>query len=240
MANGVTSEWEDIHVKLGNYNARPYEKPQSEFTAEAIEKLENYDVLAKKNLDELDELEDDLDEQFLEEYKQKRIDEMKKVAEKPHFGSVYEINREEYLTHVTNAPKDSYVFLHLYQDCLEKCKLINELMTRMAPKYPLIKFVKIVSTRCIENFPDNKLPCFIIYKEGKMTSNITNVDIEMKLTISGFEIFLAKLKVIERDEDEEEEEVQRILQIAKGNKKKKNDDDSDSDDGKEYIGNYKI
>lgn len=23
MANGVTSQWEDIHVKLGNYEERP-------------------------------------------------------------------------------------------------------------------------------------------------------------------------------------------------------------------------
>ena len=42
MANGVNSEWEDIH------NARPQEKPQNEYTTEAMEKLDNYDPLAKK------------------------------------------------------------------------------------------------------------------------------------------------------------------------------------------------
>ena len=240
MANGITSEWEDIHVKLGNYNPRPYEKPQQEYTEEAMEKLENYDPLAKKNLEELDELEDDLDDKFLEEYKKKRLEEIKKISEKPHFGSVYEISRDDYITHVTNAPKESFVVLHLYQDYLEKCKLMNELMTRMAAKYPLIKFVKIVATRCIENFPDSKLPCLIVYKEGKMTNNITNVDIEMKMTVFGFETLMAKIYVIEKNEDEEDEEVKRIKQIGKGKAKPKNEDESDSDDGKEYMVNYKI
>jgi len=27
MANGVTSQWEDIHVKMGNYEPRPYVTP---------------------------------------------------------------------------------------------------------------------------------------------------------------------------------------------------------------------
>lgn len=43
MANGVTTEWEDIHVKLGNYRPRPKETPESEYTKAAIEKVEKYD-----------------------------------------------------------------------------------------------------------------------------------------------------------------------------------------------------
>lgn len=31
MANGVTTEWEDILVKKGIWNARPKETPQEEF-----------------------------------------------------------------------------------------------------------------------------------------------------------------------------------------------------------------
>lgn len=30
MANGVTTEWEDIHVKLGNYVARPHSPKMKE------------------------------------------------------------------------------------------------------------------------------------------------------------------------------------------------------------------
>ena len=38
----------------------------------------------------------------------------------------------------------------------------------------------MVSTKCIEKFPDDKCPCFIIYKGGKPVSHITNVDKHLK------------------------------------------------------------
>lgn len=36
--------------------------------------------------------------------------------------------------------------------------------------------MKIVATRCIENFPDSNLPCIIVYKDGAYTHNIPNFD----------------------------------------------------------------
>jgi len=35
MANGVTSQWEDIHIKLGNYEERPVIIEQSVLNLEA-------------------------------------------------------------------------------------------------------------------------------------------------------------------------------------------------------------
>lgn len=40
MAYNVTSEWDDIHRKLGNYEPLPVVKKQEEFVKENIEKLE--------------------------------------------------------------------------------------------------------------------------------------------------------------------------------------------------------
>ena len=62
MAHGVSSEWEDIHVKLGNYLPREKQTTNDELEKIAIETLEKYDPLEKKTLDELKELEDDEDE----------------------------------------------------------------------------------------------------------------------------------------------------------------------------------
>ena len=64
MAQGVSSEWEDIHVKLGNYLPRDKVATTEELEKIAIETVENYDPLDKKTIDELKELEDDEDEDF--------------------------------------------------------------------------------------------------------------------------------------------------------------------------------
>jgi len=38
MANGVRSQWEDIHVKLGNYEPRPVVTPEWELSNKEIDK----------------------------------------------------------------------------------------------------------------------------------------------------------------------------------------------------------
>lgn len=93
MAYNVTSQWDDIHRKLGNYSELPVEKEQAEYTKEAIEKLEGYDAMADKDLDELEDMEDDFDDDFLEQYKAKKLAELKQQSAKPQFGYVREITR---------------------------------------------------------------------------------------------------------------------------------------------------
>lgn len=67
------------------------------------------------NLDELDELEDEEDERVLQEYRLKRITEMKAAAEKAKYGDVQEISAEDYVEQVNKAGDSVYVVLHLYR-----------------------------------------------------------------------------------------------------------------------------
>ena len=53
MAYGVSTEWEDIQVKMGNYLPRDKEKTNDEVEKITIETLEKYDPLEKKTLNEL-------------------------------------------------------------------------------------------------------------------------------------------------------------------------------------------
>lgn len=75
--------------------------------------------LEEKTLDELDELEDEEDERVLEEYRQKRIAEMKELANKSKYGEVREISAEDYVREVNNAGEDVWVVLHLYKSGYE-------------------------------------------------------------------------------------------------------------------------
>lgn len=128
---------------------------------------------------------------------------------KPKFGQLFEISRDQYVSEVNEAPKGTnqhlgaYVVLHLYQSYLEKCNLVNMHLQSLSKGYPNVKFIKILSTRCIENFPDSNLPCIIIYKDGQLQNNIPNFDrLNYLKSLSKRNMLRAfmKLKVIDFEE----------------------------------------
>ena len=169
MANNVTTEWEDIHVKLGNYLPREKEKSNDELQKIAIESIQNYDPLEHKTLDQLKKMEEeDDDDEVIKAYEAKRLAELKEFASKPKFGKVHELRKQDYIDEVTHAPKDVYVVLHLYQTSIEDSNVLGKIFDYLAKKYVLVKFMKIVSTNCIENFSDKDVPAVIIYQNGKL------------------------------------------------------------------------
>ena len=55
MARGVTTEWEDIHVKKGNWKAREHVPTSEEIfqsQQEVVEGLDNWKDLTSKQLEE--------------------------------------------------------------------------------------------------------------------------------------------------------------------------------------------
>ena len=57
MANHVTTEWEDIHVKLGNYVPTEKQTESNDKIQEmAIEAMQNYDPLENKTVEQLQQL----------------------------------------------------------------------------------------------------------------------------------------------------------------------------------------
>lgn len=168
MANKVTTEWEDIHVKLGNYLPREKEETNDEIEKMAIESLQKYDPLEKKSIEQLKEIEDDEDDEVIQQYKAKRLKELKEFASKMKYGKVFELRKQDYIAEVTNAPKDVYVVLHLYQISIEDSRIMAKIFDHLAKKYVLVKFMQIVSTNCIEGFSDKDVPAVIVYHNGQL------------------------------------------------------------------------
>ncbi len=71
--------------------------------------------MEKKTLDELDELEDEDDERVLQEYRRKRLLELKEKATRARFGEVIEISAVDYVKEVNQAGADIWVVLYLYK-----------------------------------------------------------------------------------------------------------------------------
>ncbi|KAF3673216.1 putative germin-like protein 2-1 [Capsicum annuum] len=102
----------------------------------------------------------------------KRIAGMREVAKIVRFGSVTPISGADFVREVSQAPEDVWVVvLHQYSDCQILLHCLDELTT----KYPATKFVKIISTNCIQNYPDCNLPTVLVYHNDALKSNYVGV-----------------------------------------------------------------
>lgn len=224
-------------MKHGNYVERPKEETLAENYLKQLEKLEKH----QKQQDEEDLDEDEAE--FLKQYQQQRMQELKQKAAQMKFGTVFEIAREEYVSQVTEGSKEAFVVLHLYQNYVEPAVLLNEHLEEVARQYPGVKFVKMIATKCVENFPDAHVPTLIIYKDGKCVSTlpmvhkmlrkITFASLEYLLKANGTEPFIS-LGVIQKEIDEEEEEYKELKQQLQHKPKNFNAEVDDQNQDREY------
>lgn len=158
-----------LQIKHGNYPERPKTVTNEALSNAAIDFAETRDVLADKSLADLDKLEDDVDEDTLEHYRRRRLEELKRTRERYKFGDVVHISRDEYVNEVTNASKsypDSAVVIHLYDESKPVCVLINRALTVVARRNGDVKFCKGVGSDVIANFPSANCPTVLVYKNG--------------------------------------------------------------------------
>ena len=63
------------------------------------------------------------------------------------------------------------MFFLEFSDRIPECTLLMRCLEELATKYPATKFVKIISTDCIPNYPDRNLPTLIVYNNGSVKAN---------------------------------------------------------------------
>lgn len=47
-----------------------------------------------------------------------------------------------------------------------ECRVLLQCLEDLAKRYPATKFVKIISTECIPNYPDRNLPTILVYNNS--------------------------------------------------------------------------
>ncbi|KAL2083005.1 hypothetical protein ACEWY4_020778 [Coilia grayii] len=82
------------------------------------------------------------------------------------FGQLREITGEEYVKEVTHAGRGVRVVLFLYRPGIPSCFLMNHHFSNLAPKFPDTKFLRILDSSCIPNYPEKHLPTVFIYENG--------------------------------------------------------------------------
>ncbi|KAK8831095.1 phosducin-like protein 3 [Blastocystis sp. ATCC 50177/Nand II] len=203
-----TTEWEDILAERGIVpRKKDVEKALDEVLEERKEKVNPYEGR------DLDELEDDLDEELmsdddlaaLNEYRQKRMAELQKAAVKNRFGYLITITRSEFVRQVTEASQDYPVVVFLYKDEIEDCRILKEILDKVSARQPMVKFVQMISTDCIKDYPDKNLPALFVYNKGSIVKQITTLR-ELggrKVSVDIVEWVLQECGVVETDLEED-------------------------------------
>ena len=137
--------------------------------------------------------------------RKKRLAELKNLNSKPRFGSVLHIVGADFIREVSNASPDVWVVVHLFKNgyMLAPFKLLglcilflwfivyvnwvwnhsripdSELLglcfEELARKYTGTKFVKIIFTECIPNYPDRNVPTVLIYNQTNVKATLVGL-----------------------------------------------------------------
>lgn len=171
---GASTQWDDIQRKLGNLPPKPpaFKPAPFEPATDPDSVPKDRSWIDQKTEEELEELEDDLDDdRFLEEYRKKRLAEMQEAVKINKYGSVVPISGSDFVREVSQAPPEVWVVVLLYKDGFPECRVLLQCLEELAARYPATKFVKIVSTQCIPNYPDRNLPTVLVYNNSAVKAN---------------------------------------------------------------------
>lgn len=233
------TEWNDILRSHGIIPERPPSPTQElEEALDQAVRRQHENRLEGKDLDELDALEDEEDEDFLNTYKQKRFAQLKELTSKQNFGLVYPITKPEYKSEVTDASMDNYVFLHMTLSSALQSRLLSAHMQTLARKYPEIKFCEIPANRCVENYPEANCPTIIIYHQTHVVKQYVTLmqlggndcqidDIEKVLVSASAVDDTDKRLTMNQDADEDIEEQRKLRFAKKSLRGARGDDDDD-------------
>ena len=207
-------------------------------------RLAHENRLEGKELDELDELEDDEDEAFLEQYRQKRMQELNSLTKKSVHGSVYPISKPEYSREVTEASHKGPVFVNLTASMGTnvESRVLSELWRQAAAEYGDVKFCEIRADKAIENYPDRNCPTILVYKNGDIVKQVVTL-----MTLGGVRVGMLEIddllvevgavdandmRVVKRKRDAEDAKEEALMGkgIKSGNLRHAGAEDDDDDD----------
>jgi len=138
------------------------------------------DKAAKKDADIDTELEELLDDGFLEAYMQKRMQEMmmEKNQHVKKFGRVVDLfTGESFLDHVDQEDKRVTVIVEIYEPNVDGCSSMNGSIECLATEYVNVKFCKILSTAAglSKHFKASGVPALLIYKAGQLMGSFVRM-----------------------------------------------------------------
>jgi hypothetical protein len=171
------TEWNDILRQHGIIPEKPKDpEPLIQEALIAAQHRAHENRLEDKDIDELDALEDEEDEGFLEHYRQKRLAELSTLQQTSLFNQVYPLQKVDYAREVTEASNNAFVLVNLTsQGANVESRVLTELWRQLAAKFGDIKFCEIRADMCIENYPEKNTPTILVYKDTEIRRQLVTL-----------------------------------------------------------------
>jgi len=185
------------------------------------------------NIDELDALEDEEDADFLNSYREKRLNELSTLQSTSIYNQVYHLQKPDYATDVTEASNKSFVFVLLTSSAgmnLES-NLMVQIWREMATRFGDVKFCQMQAGLCIESYPDKNTPTVLIYRNGDIKRQIVTLkDLKgEKTTLAEWEMILIAVGAVKFDDPRISRRNDETEKPKKNGVRNKSNEDSDSD-----------
>jgi len=172
------TEWNDILRKHGVIPEKPPSPtPMIEEALEQARRLAHENRLEGKDLDELAELEDEEDEDFLNSYRQKRMAELSSVKAAAVYNQVYPLQKAEYSREVTEESNKAFILVLLTssQGMNVESRVLVEIWRDLSARFGDVKFCQMRGDLCIEGYPDKNTPTILIYRDGDIRRQIVTL-----------------------------------------------------------------
>jgi hypothetical protein len=155
----------------------PSPTPMIQEALEEARRLAHENRLEGKDLDELAELEDEEDEDFLNSYREKRLAELSSITKASTYNQVYPLQKPDYSREVTEESNKAFVCVLLTssQGMNVETRVMIEIWRELAQKFGDVKFCQIRADLCIEGYPDRNTPTILVYREGDIRKQIATL-----------------------------------------------------------------
>lgn len=131
---------------------------------------------AAENDPELAEL---LDDEFLLEYQKQRMQEMLLINDHTRkFGIVFNLKSgQEFLDAIDKEKQGVTIVVHIYEENIEACHVMNSCFAELCVEYPSVKFCKIIGSKAgmSKLFKLSGVPALLVYKSGQLVGNFVRI-----------------------------------------------------------------
>ncbi|KAM4662116.1 phosducin-like protein isoform 1-T1 [Discoglossus pictus] len=133
----------------------------------------------KMTMQEYNMLNNKEDEDFLEQYRKQRIEEMmQQIGHAQLFKKVFDISSGEgFLDTVDKEHKNTLVIILIYEDEVPGSESANGSIICLASEYPGVKFCRVKSSLLGTSlkFTKNAVPALLVYKAGELIGNFVRI-----------------------------------------------------------------